>query len=106
MIQSLVNDGTLAETSDPGVLDRLIDKGVSSPRLGQADFDRLQRFGIFRKDLFLAGDRIRNHQRSWPADRSKAENRQRVAQDCLGTRLENGTVCQAAFVIGPPLLVL
>ncbi|BBO74984.1 hypothetical protein DSCW_24010 [Desulfosarcina widdelii] len=100
-IQGLVNDGTLQETIDPGVLDRLIEKGAISPQLGQADFDWLQRFGIFRSDLSLAGDTIRNHTRSWPADLSRAENRERVARDCLGTRLENGTVCQAAFFIGP-----
>ncbi|WP_319521140.1 acetyl-CoA hydrolase/transferase C-terminal domain-containing protein [uncultured Desulfosarcina sp.] len=101
MVQAMVNDGTLAENIDPGVLDRLIDKGAISPQLSQADFDRLQRFGIFRSDLSLAGDTIRNHTRSWPADLSRAENRERVARNCLGTRLENGTVCQAAFFIGP-----
>ena len=101
IVQALVNDGTLAETIDAGVLDRLIEKKAISPRLTQEDFDRLQRFGILRSDLSLSGDTIRNHKRSWPADLSKAENRERVAQNCLGTKLDKGTICQAAFFIGP-----
>ncbi len=101
VIQALVNDGTLSETIDPGVLDRLLETGALSEHLTREDFDRLQRFGIFRSDLTFSGGMIRSHKRSWPADLSRTENRQRVAQDCLGDRLEHGSICQAAFFIGP-----
>jgi acyl-CoA hydrolase len=100
-IERLLASGALRERFDESVLDALLTVGIG-PRLTQKQFDELQTYGVFRRDVEFSKGRVRAEGGAWiDADLSDAASRARIAEECLGKELRNGQVLHAGFFLGP-----
>ena len=101
-LQRLLNSGRLAdETVTPATLSALLDSERIHSPLRAADLAFLQRFGILRPEVRLAGDRLTLDDRECSADLRDAAAFDCVATHMLGTRLAGGIFMSGGFFIGP-----
>jgi acyl-CoA hydrolase len=85
---------------DDLIIQRLMRKGIHEV-ITETDFEYLQKFGVFRRNLSLRdgvietpeGDRLSN-------DLTDLDNRELIYECCLGDKLANADVIQGAFFLG------
>ena len=101
VIQRLINEGNIDETVTPGMLDLILMRKGIHQAITLADFEYLQKFGIFRRNLTYndgeittpEGNRVSN-------DLADLDNREQIYEHCLGDRLTSANVIQGAFFLG------
>jgi acyl-CoA hydrolase len=101
-LQQLINHGRIAdETVTPDTLRALLDAGrVGSPLTAQ-DLAFLQRFGVLRPEVQLAGGLLALGPMKCSADLRDEEAFATVATQMLGTRLLGGVFMTGGFFLGP-----
>jgi acyl-CoA hydrolase len=100
-LEKLLAAGEVAERFDERLLERLTGVGVG-PLLSASEFERLQHFGVFRRDVQFDSGRMRAPGEKWvDADLSAPDARARIAATCMGRELRNGQVLHAGFFLGP-----
>jgi len=100
-IQRLLNQGSVGERIDEGFLAALAGAGFASP-LTAADFEVLQRIGVFRSDCRFAGGRIENAEgQGAAATLETAADRRELLALCTGRQLTGGILLHGAFFLGP-----
>lgn len=100
-LERLLSSGAIAERFDAGILERLVAAGVG-PRLSDAEFAELRRYGVFREEVEFEGGRMRVRGGEWiGADLADAACRAAIAGQCLGRELRGGVVLHAGFFLGP-----
>jgi acyl-CoA hydrolase len=100
-IQTLLNEGAISERIDEIFLEALAHGDVSDP-LTQADFERLQRLGVFRRDCRYGKGRIENGDgQSAAASFATPAARRDLLASCTGRQLSGGTLLHGAFFLGP-----
>jgi hypothetical protein len=97
-LQRLLTRGSIRQKFDASILPLLIAEGVG-PKLTRAEFDELQRYGVFRREVrFDKGELISPDGERIEADLS---NTKIAEEGCLGRELQNGQVLHAGFFLGP-----
>jgi acyl-CoA hydrolase len=94
IIQRLINEEKIDDAVTPAR------KGIHEV-ITETDFEYLQKFGVFRRNLSLRdgvietpeGDRLSN-------DLTDLDNRELIYECCLGDKLANADVIQGAFFLG------
>ena len=101
-LQTLLNDGRIAEDVIPSMLDTLLESGLISSCLSNQDFVFLQRFGILRPELRYEAGSIRfDDGTHCSVDLSDKNAKKKITDHCLGTRLQHGHIAHACFFLGP-----
>ena len=100
-VQRLVNQGKLHDKVPAEILDLLLADETFHPWLLKAEFESLQRCGIFRDDLVYAKDHIVDGDKRHTPNLADASNRKKLAAECLGSRLKNGVSLTGGFFLGP-----
>ncbi len=99
-IQQLLDEGSITETLDAGCIDALHEAGVR--RLSYVDFQELRDVGVLRDDIrFENGMLVTPQGLGIPVNLDDPASRAAIATHCLGARLRNGSVLDAAFFFGP-----
>jgi acyl-CoA hydrolase len=100
-IQTLLNEGAISERIDEDFLEALAHGDFADP-LTQAEFERLQRLGVFRRDCCYVKGRIENTEgQSAAASLATPETRRDLLALCAGRQLSGGTLLHGAFFLGP-----
>ena len=101
VIQRLINEGLIDEEVTPGTLDLILMRSGIHQAITEPDFEYLQKFGIFRRNLsYLDGEITTPEGERLSNDLTDLDNRERIYQYCLGDRLTNADVIQGAFFLG------
>ncbi len=100
-LQTLCNQGRLNDQVYPETVSALLDMGSIQAQLTQADFDFLQKFGIFKTELSYQDGFIQNGSDRIPADLGDEANRNRIFETCLGCKLKNEILIHGGFYLGP-----
>ncbi len=102
VLQQLINHGRIAdETVTPDTLRALLDAGrVRSPLTGE-DLAFLQRYGVLRPEVRLAGGLLSMGPMKCSADLRDEEAFATAASQMLGTRLLGGVFMTGGFFLGP-----
>ncbi len=101
VIQRLINDSSIDETVTPSTLDLILMKKGIHEVITETDFDYLQKFGIFRRNLgYLDGEITTPEGIKLSNDLTDLDNREQIYQHCLGDKLTNADVIQGAFFLG------
>jgi acyl-CoA hydrolase len=101
VIQRLINEGSIEETITPGTLDLVLMRKGIHEAIAEEDFEYLQKFGIFRRNLTFndgeittpEGYKLSNHL-------DKLDNREQIYEHCLGDKLQNADVIHGGFFLG------
>ena len=100
-LQRLIARGTIHKKFDAGILPLLVAEGVG-PKLTQAEFDELQRHGIFRSEVrFDKGLIVSPDGERIEANLEDERALAMLARECLGRELQSGHVLHAGFFLGP-----
>jgi acyl-CoA hydrolase len=100
-IQTLLNEGVISERIDENFLEALSQGDYADP-LTAAEFERLQRLGVFRRDCRYSEGRIENGEgESAGASLATARARRELLALCTGRQLSGGTLLHGAFFLGP-----
>jgi acyl-CoA hydrolase len=100
-LERLLAASLIGERIDASVLEVLASAGVG-PTLSREEFEELQRFGVFRRDVEFSEGRMRSADGKWiSANLADPTSRARIAEECLGRELRNGQVVHAGFFLGP-----
>ncbi len=101
VIQRLINEGKIDETITPETLDLILMRKGIHRTITAADFDYLQKFGIFRRNLDFEDGRITTPEgETLSTDLNDLDNRERIYEHCLGDRLTNADVIHGGFFLG------
>lgn len=101
-LQQLINRGRIAdETVTPDMLRALLEAGRIGSPLSTHDLAFLQRFGILRPEVRLAGGLLSMGPMKCSADLRDEEAFDTVASQMLGTRLTGGVFMTGGFFLGP-----
>jgi acyl-CoA hydrolase len=101
-LQTLLNEGRIADDVTPSMLDTLVESGLISSCLTDQDFAFLQRFGILRPELRYETGSIRfDDGTHCSADLGDRNAKNEITEHCLGTRLQHGHIAHACFFLGP-----
>lgn len=100
-LQRLLNSGRISEQVSLHSMDALVETGAIRSVLNAADVALLQRFGIFRQDVTLAGEQLVINGQSLPARTDDPETRAALAAHGLGDRLLGGHIMTGGFFLGP-----
>ncbi len=99
-LQRLIDAGRIDEQVGLRTLDALSASGMR--RMSFVDFDELRDVGLFRDDVdFERGMLICPDGTQVRASFETPEQRAEIAKGCLGSRLRNGVLLDAAFFFGP-----
>jgi acyl-CoA hydrolase len=102
VLQQLINHGRIAdETVTPDTLRALLDAGRVHSPLTAEDLDFLQRVGVLRPEVRLAGGLLAMGPMKCSADLRDEEAFATVAAQMLGTRLLGGVFMTGGFFLGP-----
>jgi len=102
VLQQLINRGRIAdETVTPGTLRALLDAGRVRSPLTPEDLSFLQRVGVLRPEVRLAGGLLAMGPMKCSADLRDEEAFATVAAQMLGTRLLGGVFMTGGFFLGP-----
>jgi acyl-CoA hydrolase len=96
-VQRLLDTGMIGDSLSADIWQYLLDAGMSSC-IGPDEFSVLQRIGVFRADVQYENGYIAAQGTRVPAVLST--HRDFFNRYCLGEKLENGTVIDAAFCLG------
>jgi hypothetical protein len=97
----LLDEDRIGERVSAATLDALLAAG-QSPQLTSADFEALQRCGVFHADCSYSQGCIRTPDGDLvPADLSLPEARAELEAGALGTHLRNGALLHGGFFLGP-----
>jgi acyl-CoA hydrolase len=100
-LQRLLDEDRIGERVSAATLDALLAAG-QSPQLTSADFEALQRCGVFHAACSYSQGSIRTPDGDLvPADLSAPEARTRLEAGALGTHLRNGALLHGGFFLGP-----
>ncbi len=100
-LQSLINNGEIAEQVSLATLDVLRrEKLIDSP-LRARDVRWLVRYGIFRGAVDFKGGRLRAGDQSVEGDLDNSEAREAIETLVLGDRLTGGIAMHGGFYVGP-----
>ena len=101
VIQRLINEGKIDETITPGTLDLILMRKGIHKAITEADFDYLQKFGIFRRNLtFDDGEIMTPEGQTLSNNLDDLDNRERIYDYCLGDKLKNANVIHGGFFLG------
>jgi acyl-CoA hydrolase len=101
VIQRLINEGSIDETVTPGTLDLILMRKGIHKIITETDFEYLQKFGIFRRNLsYLDGEITTPEGNKLSNDLTNLDNREHVYKHCLGDKLTNANVIQGGFFLG------
>jgi len=101
VIQRLINEGEIDETITPGTLDLILMRNGIHKAITEADFDYLQKFGIFRCNLtFDDGEIMTPEGQTLSNNLDDLDNRERIYDYCLGDKLKNANVIHGGFFLG------
>ena len=101
VIQRLINEGEIDETITPGTLDLILMRKGIHKAITEADFDYLQKFGIFRRNLtFDDGEIMTPEGQTLSNNLDDLDNRERIYDYCLGDKLKNANVIHGGFFLG------
>ena len=101
VIQRLINEGNIDETITPATLDLILMRKGIHKAITEADFDYLQKFGIFRRNLtFDDGEIMTPEGETLSNDLDDLDNRERIYDYCLGDKLKNADVIHGGFFLG------
>ena len=101
VIQRLINEGRIEETITPETLDLILMRKGIHRTITEADFDYLQKFGIFRRNLsFDNGEITTPEGETLSNDLNDLDNRERIYDYCLGDKLTNADVIHGGFFLG------
>lgn len=100
-LQRLLNLQKITETITPATLDILIENKIINPKLTNANFNFLQKFGILNPDIsYKSGNLILSSNQSIPADLTDPSAKQMIIKHCLGKKLKLGRIAHAGFFLG------
>ena len=100
-LQRLLNAGRISETVSLDMLDALVAERAIRVCLDAGDVALLQRFGILRDTVRLAGDQLLVGERSVPARLDDESTRAALSEAGLGQRLLGGHTMTGGFFLGP-----
>jgi acyl-CoA hydrolase len=101
VIQRLINEGSIDETVTPGTLDLILMRKGIHKIITETDFEYLQKFGIFRRNLsYLDGEITTPEGNKLSNDLTNLDNREHIYEHCLGDKLTNANVIQGGFFLG------
>jgi len=101
IIQRLINEGKIDEAVTPGTLDLILMRKGIHKAITEVDFDYLQKFGIFRRNLtFDDGEIMTPEGQTLSNDLDDLDNRERIYDYCLGDKLKNANVIHGGFFLG------
>ncbi|TNF86215.1 MAG: acetyl-CoA hydrolase [Gammaproteobacteria bacterium] len=101
VIQRLINEGRIDETVTPETLDLILMRKGIHRTITEADFDYLQKFGIFRRNLSFGNGEITTPEgETLSTDLNDLDNRERIYDYCLGDKLTNADVIHGGFFLG------
>jgi acyl-CoA hydrolase len=101
VIQRLINEGNIDETVTPGTLDLILMRKGIHREITETDFEYLQKFGIFRRNLTFSGGEITTPEGNKVSnDLTDLDNREHIYEFCLGDKLTNANVIQGGFFLG------
>jgi acyl-CoA hydrolase len=99
-LQRLIDEGHIDENVNRRTLDALSEAGVI--RMSYVDFNEFRDVGLFRDDIeYERGMLILPDGTQLRASFGTAEQRQAIAEHCLGDRLRGGVLVDAGFFFGP-----
>ncbi len=102
VLQQLINHGRIAdETVTPDTLRALLDAGRVHSPLTAEDLAFLQRIGVLRSEVRLAGGLLAMGPMKCSADLHDEEAFATAATQMLGTRLAGGVFMTGGFFLGP-----
>lgn len=96
-VQRLLDEGLIGDHLGEKSWQHLLDAGVG-PRLGENEFEILRDIGVFTADADYRDGFMTARGTQAPADLDR--NRDFFIRNCLGEKLENGSVIHAAFCLG------
>jgi acyl-CoA hydrolase len=88
IIQRLINEEKIDDAVTPATLDLILMRKGIHEVITETDFEYLQKFGVFRRNLSLRDGVI------------ELDNRELIYECCLGDKLANADVIQGAFFLG------
>ncbi len=100
-IQRLVNEGKINSKITPEVLRYLMDELAIHQKLTPEDVLYLKKFGIFKQEVILEGDRLKLSDMEFSNDLGDSSNFREITTHCLGEHLKNGILINASFFFGP-----
>jgi acyl-CoA hydrolase len=101
VIQRLVNEGSIDEAVTPDTLDLILMRKGIHRIITETDFEYLQKFGIFRRNLsYLDGEITTPEGNQLSNDLTDLDNREHIYEHCLGDKLTNANVIQGGFFLG------
>jgi acyl-CoA hydrolase len=103
LLQRLLNEGLILEDKiTPDSLYLLLARGAIQPKLTKENFEFLQRFGVFKKNLTYKYGNIYFEDQSFiEADLDQNQFVEAIIEKCMGNRLINGAIIHADFFLGP-----
>jgi len=100
-LQTLLNSQKITETITPDLIDVLIENKIINAKLTPADFEFLQKFGIFHDGIVFDKNGLHlSTGESFPADLSIVSIKQHIIENCLGKKLKSGKIIHAGFFFG------
>ncbi|MEA1966779.1 MAG: acetyl-CoA hydrolase/transferase C-terminal domain-containing protein [Thermodesulfobacteriota bacterium] len=100
-LQRVINGGNFNEHDVEKIFKTLVHEKKFHTRIKPKEFEFLQKYGIFRKELLYDKGSAFDGEREYPLDMSCDENYREVIKNCLGSKLENGVAFYSSFFIGP-----
>ncbi len=101
-LQRLINEGLIGHNVTAKTLELLLERRAVHRHLSREDFDYLLKYGIFKQDLSYHNAVIETaNGQKIPADLTKAQYKQQIVEQCLGTELQCGAVIHGGFFLGP-----
>lgn len=100
-LQQLLNLKKISEIITPNILDVLLENHLIQAHLSGADFEFLQKFGIFKADIQWQSNELRLPSgETIPADLTLESAKQAIIKQCLGHQLKSGKIIHAGFFLG------
>jgi acyl-CoA hydrolase len=103
LIQTLINQGLLAEKVPKNVIEILLQNNILDEHLTKKQMLRLQKLGILKSELQMHKGHMQDAKgKQYPTDLFHYENIAAIQKHCLGQQLKGGAVLHAAFYLGSP----
>lgn len=100
-LQRLLNQGRISETVTPDMLQTLLAEDIIRSPLTEKDVALLKQYGIFKAEVdYRDGDLITPAGRI-PGLLAQPSDLERIAEHCLGQRLQGGVFMHGGFFLGP-----
>jgi acyl-CoA hydrolase len=101
VIQRLINEDKINEEVTPETLDLILMRKGIHKAITKQDFEYLQKFGVFKRELTFANGEITTavgHKISGNLD--NLDNKNLIYRHCLGAKLSGANVIQGGFFLG------